>query len=55
MVEDAIRQELLRRAVALGDELVRLADDLDMALAATHVCQGVEMMREEADRFRAAR
>ena len=52
MAEDDIRQELLRRAVALGDELVRLADDLGMPLAGTHVCQGVEMMREEAERRR---
>lgn len=46
-----IRAELLLRAVALGEELMRLADDLDLSVASLHVCQGVEMMREEADRL----
>ena len=46
-----IRGELLHRAVALGEELMRLADDLDMTVAGLHVCQGVEMMREEAERL----
>ena len=46
-----IRAELLLRAVALGEELMRLADDLDLAVAGLHVCQGVEMMREEAERL----
>ncbi|GAA0677285.1 hypothetical protein GCM10009102_32420 [Sphingomonas insulae] len=46
-----IRAELLLRAVALGEELMRLADDLDLAVAGLHVCQGVEIMREEADRL----
>lgn len=45
-----IRGELLHRAVALGDELIRLADDLGLAVAGLHVCQGVEIMREEAER-----
>lgn len=42
---------MLLRAVALGEELMRLADDLDLAVAGLHVCQGVEMMRDEADRL----
>lgn len=46
---DEIRREILCRAVALGDELVRLTDDLGMTLAATHICQGVEMMREAVE------
>jgi hypothetical protein len=46
-----IRGELLHRAVALGEELMRLADDLDMAVAGLHFCQGVEMMRDEAERL----
>jgi hypothetical protein len=44
-----IRGESLRRAVALGEELMRLADDLGMPVAGLHICQGVEMMRDEAD------
>lgn len=46
-----IRGDLLHRAVALGEELMRLADDLDMTVAGLHICQGVEMMREEAERL----
>jgi hypothetical protein len=46
-----IRADLLLRAVALGEELMRLADDLDLAVAGLHICQGVEMMRDEADRL----
>lgn len=47
-VEEQIRLELLRRAVALGEELVRLADDLGYAIAGNHICHGVEMMRAHA-------
>ena len=47
--EPRIRGELLHRAVALGEELVRLADDLGLSVAGLHICQGVEMMREEAE------
>lgn len=46
-----IRGELLLRAVALGEELMRLADDLDFSVAGLHICQGVEMMRDEAERL----
>lgn len=46
-----IRGELLHRAVALGQELIRLADDLDLAIAGLHICQGIELMREEAERL----
>ena len=46
-----IRGELLHRAVALGEELMRLADDLDLTVAGLHICQGVETMREEAERL----
>ena len=46
-----IRAEALLRAIALGEELMRLADDLDLAVAGLHVCQGVEMMREEIERL----
>ncbi len=46
-----IRGELLHRAVALGEELMRLSDDLDMAVAGLHICQGVEMLRDEAERL----
>lgn len=46
-----IRGELLHRAVALGEELMRLADDLNLAVAGLHICQGVEMMRDEAERL----
>ncbi|MCP3735230.1 hypothetical protein M9979_10150 [Sphingomonas sp. RP10(2022)] len=49
--ERRIRGELLHRAVALGEELMRLADDLDLAVAGLHICQGVETMREEAERL----
>ncbi|USU04734.1 hypothetical protein NF700_15070 [Sphingomonadaceae bacterium OTU29MARTA1] len=49
--ERRIRGELLHRAVALGEELIRLSDDLDLAVAGLHICQGVEMMREEAERL----
>jgi hypothetical protein len=48
-VEDEIRVELMRRAVALGEELVRLADDLGHAIAGNHISQGVEMMRARAE------
>lgn len=48
-VEDQIRIELMRRAVALGEELVRLADDLGLSIAGNHICQGVEMMRAQAE------
>ncbi|HVF92930.1 MAG TPA: hypothetical protein VM900_01305 [Sphingomonas sp.] len=48
-VEDQIRVELMRRAVALGDELVRLADDLGQPVAGNHICQGVELMRAYAE------
>ena len=47
-IEDQVRSELVRRAVALGEELIRLADDLGHPVAATHICQGVEMMRRHA-------
>ena len=43
--DEDIRRELLRRAIALGEELVRLADDLGEAVAGNHICQGLEMMR----------
>lgn len=46
-----IRADLLLRAVALGEDLMRLADDLDLSVAGLHICQGVEMMRDEADRL----
>ncbi len=46
-----IRGELLHRAVALGEELMRLSDDLNLTVAGLHICQGVEMMREEAERL----
>lgn len=46
-----IRAETLLRAVALGEELMRLADDLDLAVAGLHICQGVEMMRDAVDRL----
>lgn len=46
-----IRGELLHRAVALGEELMRLADDLGLSIAGLHICQGVEMMRDEAERL----
>lgn len=49
--EARIRGELLHRAVALGEELMRLADDLDFTVAGLHICQGVEMMRDEAERL----
>jgi hypothetical protein len=48
-VEDQIRIELMRRAVALGEELIRLADDLGLSIAGNHICQGVEMMRAHAE------
>lgn len=48
-VEDEIRVELMRRAVALGEELIRLADDLGHPIAGNHICQGVEMMRAQAE------
>ncbi|HEX8418659.1 hypothetical protein [uncultured Sphingomonas sp.] len=48
-VEDQIRVELMRRAVALGEELIRLADDLGLSIAGNHICQGVEMMRAQAE------
>ena len=44
------RAESLLRAVALGEELMRLTDELGLTVAGLHVCQGVEMLREEADR-----
>lgn len=50
-IERRIRGELLLRAVALGEELMRLSDDLKLAVAGLHICQGVEMMREEAERI----
>lgn len=43
--DEEIRRELLHRAIALGDELVRLADDLGEPVAGNHICQGIEMMR----------
>ncbi|NYD90817.1 hypothetical protein [Sphingomonas melonis] len=46
-----IRGELLYRAIGLGEELIRLSDDLGLAVAGLHICQGVEVMREEADRL----
>jgi len=46
-----IRGELLHRAIGLGEELIRLTDDLGFTVAGLHICQGVEMMREEADRL----
>jgi hypothetical protein len=46
-----IRGELLHRAIGLGEELIRLSDDLGLAVAGLHICQGVEVMREEADRL----
>jgi len=46
-----IRGELLHRAVALGEELMRLSDDLGLSVAGLHICQGIELMRDEADRL----
>lgn len=46
-----IRGDLLLRAVALGEELMRLSDDLQMPVAGLHICQGVEMLRDEAERL----
>jgi hypothetical protein len=46
-----IRGELLHRAIGLGEELMRLSDDLGYTVASLHICQGVEMMREEAERL----
>lgn len=48
-VDDQIRAELMRRAVALGEELIRLADDLGHPVAGNHICLGVELMRARAE------
>lgn len=48
-VDEEVRLELMRRAVALGEELVRLADDLGYSIAGNHICQGVEMMRDQVE------
>lgn len=53
-MDEQFRIELLRRAIALGEELVKLADDLGHGLAGTHLCQGVELMRAEIERYDAA-
>lgn len=50
-IQRRIRGELLARAVALGEELMRLADDLGESVAGLHICQGVEMMRDAAERL----
>ena len=45
-----IRVKLLQRAIALGDELLRLADDLGQFSAGNHISHGVEMMRADLER-----
>lgn len=52
VAEKRIRAELLSRAVAMGEELMRLADDLGYSIAGNHISQGVEMMRDEAELLR---
>lgn len=46
---EALRRELMARAVALGDELVGLTDELGETLAGTYVSQGLEMLRDQLD------
>ena len=47
VTNEEIRLELIRRAIALGEELLRLADDLGHPIAGNHICQGIELMRED--------
>lgn len=47
---DRDRIELLRRAIALGDELLRLTDDLGQLSAGNHISHGVEIMRADLER-----
>lgn len=53
MGEPRTRGEMLHHAVALGEELLRLADDLGQPIAAIHICEGVEILRVEAHRIAA--
>jgi hypothetical protein len=46
--------EPLRRAIALGEELIRISDDAGQSLASVHIHTGVEMLRAHVERTEAA-
>lgn len=45
----ASETELLRRAIAIGNELVRISDTVRQPLAAVHIQHGLDMLRAHAE------
>ena len=41
--------ELLRRAIAIGEELVRISDSVDQPLASVHIATGLDILRAHTD------
>ncbi|MDF7776521.1 hypothetical protein P1X14_14795 [Sphingomonas sp. AOB5] len=46
--------ESLRRAIALGEEVIRISDAAGQSLASVHIHMGVEMIRAHVERAEAA-
>jgi hypothetical protein len=46
--------ELLHRAIAIGEELIRISDAAGQSLASVHIHTGVEMLRAHVERTEAA-
>jgi hypothetical protein len=40
--------ELLRRAIAIGDELVKISDSVKQPLASVHIATGLDILRAHA-------
>lgn len=45
----ASETELLRRAIAIGEELVRISDSVNQPLASVHIATGLDILRAHAD------
>lgn len=46
-VADVTREDRLHRAIALGDELLRLVDALHGSMAGPYISLGVDLLREQ--------
>jgi hypothetical protein len=44
-------RETLNRAIAMGEELIRLSDAVGQSLASVHIHTGVEILRAHAERL----
>ncbi|MEI9928818.1 MAG: hypothetical protein WDN44_15455 [Sphingomonas sp.] len=42
--------EELRRAIALGESLIRITDSLDQSLASVHISMALDILRAQTER-----